>query len=329
MTGQTTKVVFIAGYGRSGSTLLGLLLDELQNFFFAGELVAVWAHYDANLPCGCEAPLRECPFWTDVMSDVARNFLSFDLKTMVRLQRRVDPGWRMRPLRSERSSVVRSEASYYRAALDRLYTSLATASGCAVVVDSSKNPSHGFFLNSLKQVRTYPVHLIRDSRATAFSLRRSRFSPTHGRYLDRRNLVRAGVAWSLANLAAGRLRRANPDYRVLLYDDLVNQPGRVVAAISDLVGEPAPDSSVLAVNTIRPTHGHSISGNPLKFASGEIDIRADDEWRVRLSVAEKALVRTLTWPAEAWTRRLQRGKWALLPPRPPTTVGNRPGAGDA
>ncbi|HEX2267747.1 MAG TPA: hypothetical protein VHI97_06050 [Actinomycetota bacterium] len=324
---KRTKVVFIGGYGRSGSTLLGLLLDQHPSFVFAGELVAVWAHFEANRPCGCETPLRECPFWSTVMNDIAERLPSFDVQRMVRLQRRVDPGWRLPNLRSVLSGNA-YEGAHYREAFGQLCRSIEAVSGCSVVVDSSKVASHGFILNSISTVRTYPIHLIRDSRATAFSLRRSRFSPSHGKDLERRNLLRAALAWSVANVEVGRLRRANPDYRMLLYDDLVNQPGRVVAAITDLVAEPPPDSSVLEATTIRPSHGHSISGNPLKFAQAEIAIRPDEEWRHGLSGVEKGLVRTLTWPAQAWTRRLQRGKRALLPSGPPTTVAHR-GADDA
>ncbi|HEX2069459.1 MAG TPA: hypothetical protein VHH54_04575, partial [Actinomycetota bacterium] len=137
------------------------------------------------------------------------------------------------------------------------------------------------------------------------------------------------VAWSVSNVLVARLRRTNPYYRVLFYDDLVKRPGAAVAAITDLVGEPAPDLSFLDSNAISPARGHSISGNPVKFANEEIAIRPDEEWRHGLSGVEKGLVRTLTSPAEAWMRGLQRGKWALLPSGPPAAVADRRGADDA
>jgi len=60
-------VLYIGGWGRSGSTLLAHVLGEVPGFVSVGELRYVWqAGPGANELCGCGLQFAECPFWTAV-----------------------------------------------------------------------------------------------------------------------------------------------------------------------------------------------------------------------------------------------------------------------
>src|SRR5204862_6576366 len=60
-------VLYIGGWGRSGSTLLAHVLAEVPGFVSVGELRYVWqAGPEANELCGCGLPFDECPVWTAV-----------------------------------------------------------------------------------------------------------------------------------------------------------------------------------------------------------------------------------------------------------------------
>ncbi len=41
---------------------------------------------------------------------------------------------------------------------------------------------------------------------------------------------------------------------------------------------------------------HAIDGNPVKFRSGVIEIRPDEEWRTAMDAHYRRLVTVLTWP---------------------------------
>jgi hypothetical protein len=41
---------------------------------------------------------------------------------------------------------------------------------------------------------------------------------------------------------------------------------------------------------------HTASGNPMRFATGRIPIRLDDEWRTRMTAAHRGAVTLLTLP---------------------------------
>ena len=62
-----TRVLFISGWGRSGSTLLDRMLSSSLGFFASGELREVWWRgVQENRQCGCGVGFNECPFWRAV-----------------------------------------------------------------------------------------------------------------------------------------------------------------------------------------------------------------------------------------------------------------------
>jgi hypothetical protein len=53
------RVLYIGGWGRSGSTLLDLILGQAPGVFSAGEVREIWqSGLVENRPCGCERPFR-------------------------------------------------------------------------------------------------------------------------------------------------------------------------------------------------------------------------------------------------------------------------------
>ena len=62
-------VLYIAGPGRSGSTLLDLVLGQVDGVVSIGELRNLWyAGFHGAWPCGCGKPVTECPFWSAVLA---------------------------------------------------------------------------------------------------------------------------------------------------------------------------------------------------------------------------------------------------------------------
>ena len=68
MTARQVKVLFLAGKGRSGGTLLASLLGQLPGFFNIGELNRLWDWgLVSNFKCGCGLPVQECPTWHAIL----------------------------------------------------------------------------------------------------------------------------------------------------------------------------------------------------------------------------------------------------------------------
>ncbi|MGH9058576.1 MAG: hypothetical protein ACRDZY_03535, partial [Acidimicrobiales bacterium] len=58
------KVLYIAGWGRSGTTILDSVLAQLHGFCSVGELRWLWDRgLTEGWPCGCGAKVAVCEFW--------------------------------------------------------------------------------------------------------------------------------------------------------------------------------------------------------------------------------------------------------------------------
>ena len=62
------QVLYIAGTGRSGSTLLAGILGQVDGIFNAGEVRYIWDRgLLANRLCGCGRQFRDCPVWDEIL----------------------------------------------------------------------------------------------------------------------------------------------------------------------------------------------------------------------------------------------------------------------
>ena len=76
MDDSKIKVIYIAGEGRSGSTLLERMLGQINDIVSVGELRFFWNQGSVGSQlCGCEKPLNECEFWSEVFAPICHNEL--------------------------------------------------------------------------------------------------------------------------------------------------------------------------------------------------------------------------------------------------------------
>ena len=61
-------VIYIAGYGRSGSTILDMLLGMHPTIFGAGEVTSIFDQWLQNGICSCKRSCKECVFWAAIIS---------------------------------------------------------------------------------------------------------------------------------------------------------------------------------------------------------------------------------------------------------------------
>ena len=288
------RVLYLAGSGRSGSTLVTTALGQMDGFFAAGELRYVWQRgLVENRPCGCGLPFRSCPMWTSV------------LKTFDGDPDEVAAGLRDRLRMRNRLTVPPHPA--HDAAIAELYRSLSAHTGGATIVDSSKLPPYGVLLGSLPGIDLRVLHVVRDPRAAAYSWRRKRSLDGDERLMTRHPVWKAAVLWSVWNAATERLWGRGAYLRVR-YEDLVADPAAVTRRIADFAGA-APDAELPFTDegllALRATH--SVAGNPVRHRTGAIPVTADDEWQRSMPRSSRLLVSTLTAPVRS---RLGYGRGA-------------------
>jgi sulfotransferase family protein len=305
VTPPRIRVVYIAGFGRSGSTLLGNMLGSIPGFFSTGELHMLSRALVRGSGCGCGRRVDDCEVWSAVLRQLRqRGGWPADPDLVHRWQlaeARVVHTPRL--LRQHGIPSGRPVLDRYASFLSDLYASIVRVTGASVVVDSSKTPADAAVLRLINGVDPYVVHLVRDPRAVARSQRTAR--PTLDTFradedMHRRGAVASSVRWVSINRLTDRVRAAVGPHRstMVRYEDFAHAPERVVRAIVSSIGEdaalPFTEPSVVRLG---PTH--TVWGNRSRFLEGDVRIRPDEAWRGEAPML-RASVTALTAP---WLRR--------------------------
>lgn len=297
-------IVYLGGMSRSGSTLAERLLGELPGVCPAGEVVHMWRRgilLDEH--CGCGARFSGCPFWRKVGEAGFGGWDKVDVGRFEELQRRVDRT-RFIPLLAApalRRPAFRRAFDEYLTYYHRLYAAIGEVTGCRTVIDSSKHASLAFCLaRSPCSVRF--VHLVRDPRGVACSwTRRVSRDAVAGTYMRTQTPATTALQWDTQNSGMDLLAATGTAVLRVRYEDLVADPRamlRKIAAFADLptaggLGFLGGDSHTRWADL---GVAHAVSGNRMRFATGRVEIRTDDTWRLTMPPRTRVRVSALTIP---------------------------------
>jgi hypothetical protein len=267
-----TKLVYIGGYGRSGSTLLEYLLTASPDLAGCGEVVScVRRGFKAraafkNNTCSCGKKAKSCPVWRGVFT----------------------PGDSSAEWTHER--LVRALLKH----LDGQY---------AAIVDSSKtawgSASSPFRLRRAVGPDFYLIHLVRDPRAVFWSVLKQK----------RKRAGRLGQAsmpdgllgiwtmmgWLAANLSCELFGHLHPDaYMRIRYEDLSRSPDEVVRAICARI---SPDIRWSSDKIGRGSNRHQLYGNKMRRAQLSVaEVKEDLKWKTEMPKAYLRAVMPASFP---------------------------------
>jgi hypothetical protein len=296
-----TRVLFIGGLGRNGSTLVDRVLGQTPGVVAVGELVFLWERGLLNGDrCGCDRPFRDCPFWAEVGDRAFGGWDRLDAASIRSLQHAVDRNRYIPFMRWPRLSPrrYRRRLERYAAVLSGLYEAIAATSGAELIVDSSKHASTAALLSRVPGVEATVVQLVRDPRGVAWSWskRVARPEATAGpSEMARLGPVRVALRWQAYNQLLAFLRSPGPS--VLRYEDFADRPAHAARRL--LLGARTPGPFLpqfVGERTVKLATDHTVAGNPLRFATGELEIRADEEWRVAMPRWRRMLVTACAFP---------------------------------
>lgn len=131
------KVIAISGTGRTGSTLLSLLLSQHPAVFNLGQMRHLWRAFENNAHCSCRQPLQSCAVYGKAVPE------------------------------SQGHGEERTRSLLQR---------LAAQTGATTFIDTSKAPDFAKLLERLPGVELYVLNLVRDPRAVACSWYRKKRS---------------------------------------------------------------------------------------------------------------------------------------------------------
>ncbi len=301
---RPVPVLYIAGSGRSGTTLIDSILGQLPGVFSAGELRFLWQRgVVENRLCGCGRAFAECPTWQAVMREALADWPELDPEQFARRQRRRVraarlPGMLWSAWRGATSRPGRGER-----VLADVYAAVAHLTSARVVVDSSKLPPYGHLLTGVPGIDLRVLHVVRDPRATAFSWQRRRILPDFGdeRLMHQQRPPKSATLWLLWNavtelLWAGPRTRRPDRYLRIRYEDFVAAPEEATRRIADWLGVPSTELPFRSPREVVLAPTHSVAGNPSRHRTGPVTVRADEEWVTSMRRRDALVVTGLTWP---------------------------------
>lgn len=269
-----------------------------------GETQYMWSRgLLQGVACDCGRPVRQCEFWREVGREAFGGWDNVDAERLAGCETSLNR-FKALPRLLAPAGAARRALADYENHLEALYDAIFRVSGASVVVETSKHPSFAATLTRIsaaadRELRT--VHLVRDSRAVAYSWTRAKklaapIGDQH--YMPRSRPSVSSVRWLRWNLAFHLLRLLEKEAHVRLhYEAFVADPQASLARLGDFAGRNLmPPASRLDGHRVNLRRSHIFSGNPMRARSGWTALKADDRWRTALRPRDRATVTALTWP---------------------------------
>jgi hypothetical protein len=295
------RILFVGGFSRSGSTLLGRVLGECADAVCVGETRYLW-HRGAihNVRCGCGEPFHDCSFWGAVGRHAFGGWDRLDVERLAAIDAQVN---RLRSLPLHRLGSLRpafaATVADYASELARLYMAIAEVSGAGTLVETSKDPNFAWALTQMPGYDVRIVHLVRDSRAVACSwLAPKRLVSPIGKdaYMPTFAAHNTATRWSIANGAFNGLAARAPYFRCT-YEAFVGDPAVCLRELDAFCsGSMVFPPAALDGDRVLLGEHHIFSGNPMSERTGWVQMRPDERWRGDLSKRQAATVTALSWP---------------------------------
>jgi hypothetical protein len=234
---QRTRVLYIMGAGRSGSTMLGVVLGNVPGVFYAGELDA-WLRRSGAPNFGGRERIA---FWERVRRRVRQPESLFG-----------DAAWQAMEhstsVLGRRAAKRRELAAEYRRIAGELFAAISAESGASWIVDSAHYPRRFAQLRKVPELDLYLIWLVRDPRRVVASFGRRDVDQA-----PKSALAANAYLWLTHALSYVEFLRHPADRRwAVSYDDFLADPAVGLRAIPPLcVGEGAlPDLTNLRTGPV-------------------------------------------------------------------------------
>jgi hypothetical protein len=298
---ERLRVVYLAGSGHTGSTLLALFMDAHPRIVSVGETSfkrKVQRQGRANLTCTCGASYLECPFWQQVFRTVtAAGFemnpweWSNDFRYKGNLTHRLLGRYRANPISGRLQRIATRLIPGQAARMERVrlvnvefIRAVLHIAGADVFFDTSKRAMRLYQMLQTPELDVKVVHLVRDVRGYVASAKK------RGEALED-----AARSWRSDREAFEDITRSLPPERLMLlrYEDVCRDPRSWLTRLYDFSGvEPIdPPGSVRS-------RDHHVLGNNMR-RNESISIRLDESWRTRLTAEEQRRVLDIAGPLHA------------------------------
>ncbi len=291
-------IIYILSNGRSGSTLLDLLLGLQPEIWTLGEAhVLPWSLRENLLPCGCSLPVGKCEFWSLALPQIPIGIGNYPIEYFreshvggkaIRgnhlyniLRRKPAKQWALAI-----DEYGKLNAEYFEAVKNA--AERRTEQPIRWLVDASKNMYRLFWLQQSGYFDLRVIHLMKDPRAFVYSMVKNLLPDAKNKS------IRFSGRWLVENWFYSYLCNdpalAGQTF-CLRYEQLATQPGETMTALGNWLNVDI--NFDINDDTFRRYENHAIAGNPMRWQSS--GIKLDEKWRLALPPSYARIIWVLTW----------------------------------
>ena len=297
MSNTKVKVLYIAGFERSGSTILNRVLGQIDGFVAWGELRDIWQHgIIENRSCTCGTLFRECHTWTKIVDTAYGKIDQVKAQEMTKLLQKTRDSVLPHYFGIWKKPFIKNGIEKYLKSLEKLYQAIQATTGSKVIVDSTKASWYGYVLGMLPTIDLYVVHIVRDSRGVCHSLQRRKSKGEQ--FSQWYNPIHASLSWNFKNSLVEMLLNRSPGrYLRITYEDFVQNPKVAATSLLNLVKEAKTELTFVEDCTINMNIDHIFAGSPSSRSEiGAVKLCLDERWKQEMNPIDKAVVTSLTFP---------------------------------
>lgn len=294
--GNLSKIplIYIAGTGRCGSTILYLLLSAHSQVFSLGEFQNLYWEYSLQRKCACGEIIDRCSFWKDIIKEhkellgekyVAR-FRTSNRGKVIRwtLLSAILSGNKKKMNMAKIKDYGRRNWIVLNSVIKK--SQQLSEKRILYLVDSSKDPYRLLWLQLSGYFNIKVIHLSKNPEAFVYSMIKKRKGLDY--WLG---TVRFAMRWAIENKLIQKVCSNFIDAQVIriCYRGLAERPEIVLDSLFKKLGL---RSEPEVVNAFRLKDYHTVAGNKAKFEKTGIVL--DNKWEKGLSCSQKILIKFLT-----------------------------------
>lgn len=287
----------MAGYGRSGSTLLCAVLGGAENAVPVGELKIIFANYAAGKMCSCEKTLDKCDFWKSVVEEFLVRNPDVTLGEANRVTEQIEGFKNWFSLRYRNSLIEKKYQEIWRSIIEIV----CEKSNCSLIIDASKSSSIACNrVRALSKIMYVEhIHLVRDPRsvmASTLSAQERRLKKHGIKPVPLRGL-RTLLSWAMTNFYINvmNLLGLQKVMHRISYEDLTANPMDSLLKLGEETGINV--SSILQkIELSEPFAARHIFSGDLQRMKGEYRIIDSPlKWPTSLNLFQR-LISWCTYP---------------------------------
>ncbi len=280
------KIIYIAGYERSGTTIIHNIISQQEGFFGIGESRDIWLRgFKENRLCGCSNKFADCSFWSDILDIFTKKEIESIFKQRQKLRNRhlykiFFP-----------NMFFRTYYKNYLRGLSTLFKWVYKKSGDSYIVDSSKSPLYGLLLNIALRNTVSILHVVRDPRATNLSMKERKMKSN---LFKNYNSLKGVFDWIILNLLTRLMAFKNIPYLQITYEGFCSNPQKVLKEVNKFYGHVS-NELLIKEDKIELKATHTVSGSGKRFNTGYIKIKDSKAWKNESSINTR-IVGLITYP---------------------------------